>query len=103
MQDDLDYNPRLLPVISKPKGRLSEQEVRIAGITAQRLQTLRYLRDRCECGANLTVKGKGSVSSNLSLTKQDTYAVLSLLMERDAAFLIGLDIDVEDFTPAIQV
>jgi len=98
----IDYDPHQLPVLSKPKGLMSEMEARKVGVAATRLQTLRGLCVDCVRGGIVSVATKnGTVALNLD--GNDTQAVISTLMDREAAYRIQMNIDVDDFTPAIRI
>lgn len=83
-----------LPVVAKPKGRITEREVRAAGVTSNRRRNLIGALAQGIKGGSLTVSTRNG-SQSLALTSIDTEALIGLLLERDEAFLIGLDIELD--------
>lgn len=79
-----------LPAVLHPKGRLTEYEVRMAGLTSTALIAIRTLAANCSSGGTVTTKG-----GTLNLTTNDIEAVLALLTERGENLLIQLDIQLD--------
>jgi hypothetical protein len=79
----------------KEPARMTEREARLAGQTSNRLCSLRgFLKQGVAGGSSLTVKTTNGIQS-LALHGIDTEALIALLIERDEAFLIGLNIEIE--------
>lgn len=77
-----------------PPKFITEREVRIAGQTSNRLSALRgALTQGLRSGSIHLATSNGSQS--ISLPQVDMEAVVGLLIERDEAFLIGLNIELE--------
>lgn len=85
------------PTIVPPKGRMTEAEARRVGQSANRIAQLRNLRDNAKRGGSITGDSGNGAASHV-LTAEETQACLSLLIEREAAFLASFDIELE--TPA---
>lgn len=82
-----------LIVYEAPK-LLTEREVRIAGATSNRLCNLRgMLKMGVVDGALVSRTRNGS--SSMTLPKEDIEALIALMIERDEAFLVGLNIELE--------
>lgn len=80
--------------IYNPPKLLTEREVRLAGSTSHRLLSLRgTLRQGVASGTFTVSTSNGTVS--LPITSVDTEALIALLIERDEAFLTGLNIELE--------
>lgn len=88
---------RLLPVIAKPKGRMSEAEARVVGAAASRIVNLRHLYNDCNIGGSLSVATRNGTVSQ-ALTKADLQAILALMIEREALVLIQFDVDIDEPT-----
>ena len=75
-----------------PPRLLSLREVRRAGVTANRLVALRDALKSSIVGGTVTVK-VSSGGQEFHLIREDIEAVISLLAERDVAFLSALNIE----------
>jgi hypothetical protein len=74
--------------------RMTEREARTAGMTSNRLSGLRGSLRQGIKGGQLNVRTtNGNLA--LALTMVDTEALVALLIERDEALLIGLNIEIE--------
>ena len=80
----------MLPTVVGPKGRLSEKEARIAGLTSTALINIRAMHDNCAGGGTIQTKG-----GTMHITTTDLQACFSLLIERGECLLRGLDIQLE--------
>jgi hypothetical protein len=78
----------------KEPARLTEREARLAGQTSNRLCGLRGFLAQGVNSGSLTIQTKNGAQS-LTLSSVDTEALIGLLKERDEAFLIGLNIEIE--------
>lgn len=74
-----------------PPKMLSLREVRVAGATANRLLNLRHSLRNLK-GGSLTIQTHNG-SQSLSLSLVDLQALIGLLIERDEAFLTGLNVE----------
>jgi hypothetical protein len=81
---------RQLPMVIPAKGRLTEYEVRVAGLTSSALIVLNAMSVQSASGGKLTTSG-----GEMALTQNDVQAVLSLLIERGENLLINLDIQLD--------
>jgi hypothetical protein len=81
-------------IIYDPPARMTEREARIAGATSNRLLNLRGFLSQGVRGGSLTVSTKNGGQSQ-TLTQDELEALIALLIERDEALLIGLNIEIE--------
>lgn len=82
-------------VVYDPPKLLTEKEVRIAGATSNRLLSLRgFLAQGVAGGGSLTIKTRNGTQS-LALHSVDAEALIALMIERDEALLVGLNIEIE--------
>jgi hypothetical protein len=81
-------------VIYKPPALLTEREARLAGATSNRLLSLRGFLKQGIKGGSVTAQTTNGAQS-LTLLLDELEAVIALLIERDEAFLIGLNIEIE--------
>jgi hypothetical protein len=79
-----------LPVIVPAKGRLTEYEARVAGLTSTALITLRNMERNSNSGGSIQTAG-----GTMKLTANDVQACLSLLTERGENLLHQLDIQLD--------
>lgn len=79
-----------------PPKMLSLREAQIAGSTAHRLMSLRHMLTKASHGATLAVSSRREGGIQLSLSPVDTEALIALLIERDIAFLTGLNVETSD-------
>lgn len=82
----------------KEPPRLTEREVRIAGQVSNRLCNLRGAIRQGVKGGSITVQTRNGVLSQ-SLPIIEIEALVALLIERDEAFLIGLNIEIDKYEP----
>ena len=66
------------------------------GASANRIVNLRAYRD-FGTGGSLTVKDRRNGTSSLPLSDNDMFAVLSLLIQREASVLASFNIECEDY------
>lgn len=78
----------------EPPKLLTEREVRIAGATSNRLLSLRGFLADCVQSGSITVKTEYG-SQSLTLPALDMEALIALMIERDEALLVGLNIELE--------
>lgn len=78
----------------KTPALMTEREARIAGITSNRLCSLRGMLKQGIEGATLSIKTTNGTIA-LPLPYVDTEAIVSLLKERDEQFLTALNIELE--------
>lgn len=83
-----------LPTVIEP-GRMTEAEARLVGIHANRIADLRSLAKCSASGGNLSV-ATGNGTQTVALNTNDTKAVFALLIEREASFLIGFNIALDE-------
>lgn len=74
--------------------RITEREVRIAGVTSNRLLSLRGMLSQGIREGSIAVRTTNG-NQAITLPINEMEAVIALLIERDEAFLIGLDIELE--------
>lgn len=79
-----------LPDIVPAKGRLTEHEVRVAGLTSTSLIVLKGMLANCSAGGTVQTAG-----GTMKLAKGEVEAVLALLTERAENLLIYLDIQLD--------
>lgn len=84
-----------LPVIPKTLYLYTEAEARVMGAAANRLATLRSYRDN-GTGGSLVIKDKTGSSSSLSLSDDEVFSVLALLIERATATLTGFNVECDE-------
>jgi hypothetical protein len=89
----IDYDKRQLPAV-KSSDRMTEQEARLVGISANRLDNLRHAIGSNPSGAGMAISCPSKATIALSLDRDATLAVLSLLAEREVVFLTSFDIEV---------
>lgn len=88
---------RRLPLISPQSHYLyNEKEARVMGASANRIVNLRAYRDY-GTGGSLMVKDHRNGISSLSLSDNEMFAVLSLLIQREATILASFNVEVEDY------
>jgi hypothetical protein len=80
--------------IYEPPKLLTEREVRLAGQTSNRLQTLRGFLSQGVSGGSVTVTSSNG-SASLSLVRHEMEALIDLMIERDEQFLTSLNIELE--------
>ena len=80
--------------IYTPPKRMTEREARLAGATSNMLLGLRGALSQGIAGGSLTIKTNNG-SQSITLKIAEVEALIGLLIERDEAFLIGLDIELE--------
>lgn len=86
----LNANAQMIPELDDTRSRLSEQEVRVAGITSNNLITLRSMLVSARNGATFQTR-----AGTLQLTAPDAEAAISLLIERSEQYLTSLDIKLD--------
>ncbi len=79
----------------KSPGLMTEREVRIAGITSNRLCTLRDILSAVIKGCTLSIATERGGHIAIPLTSVDTHAIVGLLKERDEQFLTSLNIELD--------
>lgn len=84
---------RTLPLIpTQPHYLYNEKEARVMGAAANRIVNLRAYRDFGVNGS-ITIKDSRSGTSSLTLNGSELFAVLSLLIQREATVLASFNIE----------
>lgn len=76
-------------------GRFTETEALTMGKTVEKLRRLRYTLKHFMDGGSLIVRQGPATSETFGLPSPDVRAILSLLIERESALLIQMNVDLD--------